>query len=394
MIGQAALGATPVRATTLRAAPDWPVTIDRPASHVSDAGQGGFVIHLPVPQGTYKVTLTLGDARRPGRTTVKVESRRLALAGVATRAGERVTRSFLVAVRDARLPADPSGAPLLADHVLLDPAEAKSADWDDGLSLEFLGMPQVARIRIEPAEAPTLFLVGDSTVADQDAEPYASWGQMLPAMLDDKVVVANHAKSGGTMKSFIAQLRLSKVLAQARAGDWLFIQFAHNDQKTAWPLTYVSPDGTYPAYLRVFIAEARARGMHPVLVASPERRNFDATGRITDTLGAYAQAARRVARAEQVPLIDLNADSVTIMEALGPERAARAFAQNGADRTHTDNYGAWLMAAAVARQVRAKVPALAGHVTLGAFDPAHPPLPEAVAIAPSLTQATGKPAGN
>ena len=366
----------------------------RLAAGMKATGAGGFTYSVTLPEGIYKVTLTLGDRSRAGRTTVKAESRRLVLRDVKTRAGETITRSFLVAVRDERLPAQPQGAPQLPEHVLLDARDRADFDWDDQLSLEFLGEPRVADIHIAPAEAPTIFLVGDSTVADEYAEPYASWGQMLPAMLDDKVVVANHAKSGGTMKAFIAQMRLSKVLTQAREGDWLFIQFGHNDQKSNWPLTYLAPQTTYPAYLRAFVAEARERGVHPVLVTSPERRNYDDAGHIEDTHGAYARAVREVARAEKVPLIDLNADSIAIMEALGPEVAAQAFAQGGADRTHNNNYGAWLFASAIAQRIRSAIPQLAGHVTGDAFDPAHPPLPGSIVLAPSHTRLGEKPAGN
>ncbi|WP_409934949.1 rhamnogalacturonan acetylesterase [Novosphingobium sp. 9] len=358
-----------------------------------DSAQG-FVWSVAVPEGLYRVTVTLGDSRRAAHTTVKAESRRLMLRDVATRAGQSVTRSFLVDVRRPDLPTDPHGAPSLADHVLLDADDIASRDWDDRLSLEFLGAPAVYSIRIEPARTPVIYLVGDSTVADQYAEPYASWGQALPALFDDGVAVSNHAKSGGTMKSLLAQLRLAKVLSRIQPGDWLFIQFGHNDQKQNWPLTYLDPKTTYPAYLRAYIAEARARGANPVLVTSPERRNFDAAGHITDTLGTYAEAVRQVAAQEHVPLIDLNADSRAIYEALGPDVSPRAFAMDGADRTHNDNYGALLLASAVAERIRESIPALAAHITAPPFDPAHPPPPETLKTLESLGHATEKPKGN
>lgn len=355
---------------------------------------GEFLYSVSLPQGTYRVTLTLGDKRSAGRTTVKAESRRLFLRDVATRRGQLVTRTFLVDVRDARLPRQPAGAPRFGQAVLLDERDLASFSWDDKLTLEFLGQPRVAAIHIEPADAPRLFLAGDSTVADQYTEPFTSWGQMLPAMLDDHLVVANHAKSGATMKSFIAQLRFSKMLTQMRAGDWLFIQFGHNDQKSEWPMTYLDPELTYPAYLRSYIAEARRRGVHPVLVTSPERRNFDDSGKIKDTLGAYAAAVRKVAADENVPLIDLNRDSIANMQALGPDVSPQAFADNGKDRTHNNNYGAWLFAAAIARQVAEKIPEIAPYVVLRNFDPSHPPLPGAVPIAASIPLDEGKPEGS
>lgn len=373
---------------------------EMPAFHVGGSGlercnaSGGYLYSVELAEGTYRVTLTLGDKRRPGRTTVKVESRRLLLRDVVTKRGQTMTRTFLVDVRNGRLPAPPPNSPRVSQSVQLDERDLASFNWDDKLTFEFLGQPRVSAIHIERADAPRLFLAGDSTVADQYAEPFASWGQMLPAILDDHLAVANHAKSGGTMKSFIAQLRFSKVLTQIRKDDWLFIQFGHNDQKLEWPMTYLDPELTYPAYLRSYIAEARRRGAHPVLVTSPERRNFDAEGKIKDTLGAYAEATRKVAAAENVPLIDLNRDSIAIMQALGPELAPRAFAEEGKDKTHNDNYGAWLFAAAVARQIREKIPELAPYITLHDFDPAHPPLPEDLQIASSLTLKESKPEGS
>jgi lysophospholipase L1-like esterase len=343
-------------------------------------------------EGVYRVTVELGGAQA-GLTTVKAEGRRLMLRNVQTAPGGRVTRSFLVDVRSPALPAPPTDTAGF-DRVRLPPADLAERGWDDRLTLEFSGRPAVRKVTIEPVAAPRLFLVGDSTVADQAHEPYASWGQMLTAMLDDRVAVANHAKSGGTMKFFLATQRLDKVLSQVRPGDWLFIQFAHNDQKREWPHTYVSADGTYPAYLAAFAAEARARGAVPVFVTSPERRNFGPDGRIKDTLGAYAAAMRALAARERVPLIDLNADSVAIYEALGPQRAPAAFAMNGEDHTHHDNYGAWLMASAVAERIRRTLPDLAPHVTAPPFDPHHPPTAEEVAIVPSALATAEKPQGN
>lgn len=371
-----------------------------PAYHAGGNGverrdsSGAFLYSVALPEGIYRVTLTLGDRHSAGKTTVKAESRRLFLRDVATRRGQTVTRSFLVDVRNARLPAQPTGAPRFGQNVLLDERDIASFSWDDKLTFEFLGKPRVSAVHIEQADAPRLFLAGDSTVADQYTEPFTSWGQMLPAMLDDHVVVANHAKSGATLKSFIAQLRYSKVLTQVRAGDWLFIQFGHNDQKAEWPMTYLDPELTYPAYLRSYIAEARRRGVHPVLITSPERRNFDEAGKIKDTLGSYAMAVRKVAAEENVPLIDLNRDSIAIMQALGPDVSPSAFAENGKDRTHNNNYGAWLFAAAIARQVAEKIPELAPYVTLKDFDPAHPPLPDALPIAPSIPLEETKPEGS
>jgi len=352
-----------------------------------------FAFSVAVPEGLYRVTVRLGDRHVAGETTVKAEARRLMLRGVVTRPGQFVTRSFLVDVRTPALPAPPPNAPG-GSAVRIDARDRAEYTWDDKLTLEFLGDPRVTSVEIAPATAPTLYLVGDSTVADQCAEPYASWGQMLPAMLDDTIAVANHARSGATLKSFLTDLRFDKVLSRIRPGDWLFIQFGHNDQKAEWPQTYVAADTTYPTYLAAYIAEARRRGVHPVLVTSPERRTFDPQGRIKATLGGYPQAVRALAKAQNVPLIDLNADSRAIYEALGPKVAPLAFANDGTDLTHNDNYGAWLLASAVAERVRATIPALAPHIVTPHFSPAHPPLPAEVTIVASAVHGADRSAGS
>ncbi len=352
---------------------------------------GGRRFSVALPEGNWRVTVTLGD-RRAATTTVKAEARRLMLDRVATRAGQRVTRSFVVNTRTALLAPPPANAPG-GTGVRLKPREATSPTWDDRLTLELLGDAAVAAVRIEPADVPTVYLAGDSTVTDQPSEPAASWGQMLPAFLDDGIAVANHAESGETLKSFVTELRLDKALSAMRPGDWLFIQFGHNDQKAQWPQTYVEAGTTYRAWLKAYIAEARRRGARPVLVTSPERRNFDAAGRIKPTLGDYPDAVRAVAAEEQVPLIDLNRASVALYEALGPVVSPQAFNEGGNDRTHHNNYGAWALARAVADGMR-PLPDLGAHVTAARFDPAHPPLPDAVPIVPSAARSTVRPDGN
>jgi lysophospholipase L1-like esterase len=205
---------------------------------------------------------------------------------------------------------------------------------------------------------------------------------MLPRFFKPDVAIANHAKSGATLKSFLMELRLDKVLSTLVPGDWLMIQFGHNDQKKQWPQTYVEADTTYRAYLRVYIAEARRRGAIPALITSPERRNFDGRGRIADSLEGYPDAVRAVAREESVALIDLNAMSKAFYETLGPERAALAFRDDGRDKTHHSDYGAYELARMVVTGVRAADPALVGDLArhlspdAAAFDPRKPDPPE------------------
>lgn len=350
---------------------------------------------VKLPEGNYRVTLTLGG-RAAAETTVKAEGRRLMLEAVRTPAGRSATRSFIVNLRTAALPAPPANAPG-GVTVRLKPSEIGSATWDDKLTLEFLGTaPQVSRIAIEPADVPTLYLTGDSTVTDQRAEPAASWGQMLPRFLDDGIAVANHAESGETLKSFVTSLRLDKALSRMRPGDYLLIQFGHNDQKAQWPQTYADPAISFRTWLRAYIAEARRRGATPILVTSPERRNFDPAGRIVPSHGAYPDAVRAVAREDGVALIDLTPMTIAFYEALGPARAPLAFNDGGKDKTHHNNYGAYELARMVTSRLAAAGPQLARHVLPEArsYDPAHPLPPERFALPASGMRSDQRPEGN
>jgi lysophospholipase L1-like esterase len=238
---------------------------------------------------------------------------------------------------------------------------------------------------VEVAEAgdiPTIFLAGDSTVTDQPRDPTTSWGQMLPRLFYSSggpgVTVANHAESGETLKSFITALRLDKILSQMKQGDYLFLQFGHNDQKEQWPQTYVEASTTYKEYLRDFIAEARRRGAQPVLVTPMHRRNFDANGKILETLGDYPEAMRQLAKEESVPLIDLHAMSAQFYEALGPDKSAVAFGANGRDATHHSAYGAYELARAVVQGIQDNKLDLAKYLdpAVAPFVPSHPDSPE------------------
>jgi lysophospholipase L1-like esterase len=362
--------------------------------HLIEPGQRSFAV--AVPEGNHRVTLTFGGGARASRTSVKAEGRRLMLEDVQTRPRRSVERSFIVNVRTPAIPPPPDKAPG-GSAVQLTPGERAGPNWDDQLSLEFLGSAAAVRsVEIAPVEVPTVYLVGDSTVTDQLGEPAASWGQMLTRFLGPGVAVANHAHSGETMKSFITGYRLAKVLSTLKRGDWLLIQFGHNDQKAQWPQTFADAATTYPAYLRVFIAEARLRGATPILISSPERRNFGPTGRIEPSLGAYPEAVRLVAREEGVGLIDLTSMTVAFYEALGPDRAPLAFNDGGRDKTHHNNYGAYEIARMVAAGISAADRRLAGHLlpVARSYDPARPTPPESFVLPSSSIGSHLRPKGS
>ena len=209
--------------------------------------------------------------------------------------------------------------------------------------------------------------MGDSTVTDQPRDPGASWGQMLPAFFKDTVAVANHATSGETMKSSITGLRLDKVLSQVKRGDYLLIQYGHNDEKQSWPQTYVEPETTFKAYINVFIAEARRRGVTPVLISPMERRT--GTTPEANSHGGFPKAYAEVAAEQKVAFIDLWSKSKTMYAAMGNDVGA-AFN----DATHHKTYGAYELAKIVAIGLRQNNLEVAKQFKddFKDFDPAHP----------------------
>jgi hypothetical protein len=151
---------------------------------------------------------------------VKAESRRLMLEKVTTAAGKFEMRTFVVNVRNFKIPPPPQNAPG-GDQVRLNDREQGVLHWNDKLTLEFSNeRPCVDSMRIDKVDnIPTVFIAGDSTVTDQPREPTASWGQMLTRFFKPGVAIANHAESGETLKSFITGLRLDKILSQMKKGD-------------------------------------------------------------------------------------------------------------------------------------------------------------------------------
>ena len=328
--------------------------------------------------GDYRVTVTLGG-QAASRTSVWAEDRRLMADPVDLKAGQTKTLSFTVNVRDAALvrqetdPAPPS--------VRLRGDDAQGRDWDGRLTISFSGpSPAPDAITIAPVGARRILLAGDSTVTDQASGDYASWGQMLPRMLSPDLSVANHARSGETMKSFVTSLRWDKLLSDVRPNDVVLIQFGHTDEKKQGPRTYAASDESYPAWLAAFAADVRQRGGLPVLFTPVARRTFKG-GVVENSHAGYDDAVRDVAKRLDVPLIDLTRQTTQFYEALGPDMAAWAFADNHHEKTHHNAYGAYMIACFVARDLGA-LPGLgvAAAGDLPACDPAHPPDPKAFVI--------------
>ena len=341
-----------------------------------------FFFSMAATDGNYQVTVDLGGPEA-STTTVRAEARRLFIDELSLTAKHSKTVVFNVNVRNPVIAgaAKTGEAPV---EVRLKPREIGALDWDNKLTLEFNGEhPAVRSITIKRVDdLPTVYLAGDSTMVDQDKEPWAAWGQMLPVFFGSKVVIANEAESGETIKSFVGERRLSKVESTWKSGDYLLVQFAHNDQKPGSGFVSI-PE--YKDLMRRYIADARAKGVTPILVTSMNRRKFDADGKIVQTLGDYPQATRDVAAEQKVGLIDLNAMSKILFEALGDEGTLKAFVHYPAntfpdqpeelkDDTHFNSYGAYELARAIVQSIRDQHLPLEKYLrpNIPPFDPAHP----------------------
>jgi lysophospholipase L1-like esterase len=234
--------------------------------------------------------------------------------------------------------------------------------------LAVLGMAPPPRI--------TLHLIGDSTMANKGStvvNPERGWGQLLPTFLDDEIVVRNHAMSGRSSKSFIDEGRWEHVRAALRPGDYVLVQFGHNDAKRGDSLRYTDPHTGFRSNLERFVDETRARGANPVILSPIVRRHFDAHGVLQDTHGAYPVVARQVAREKGVTFIDLQHLTEHMVRRAGREGSKRIYVwlapgtnlmypEGREDDTHLSFIGAREVARLAARALAERVPALASHV--------------------------------
>jgi lysophospholipase L1-like esterase len=360
-----------------------------------------FFYSVKLPEGNYNVTIVTGDAQGTSDICVKAECRRFMVQEVKTEEGKFKKLLFTVHIRDSLINNKES--------VKLKPREKSYFHWDNWLTLEFNGRePKVCSVEIAKVDnIPTIFLAGNSTVVDQAIEPWAAWGQMLPMFLKPfKVVVANYAESGETLLAFNREKRLNKIWSMAKPGDYLFIEFAHNDQKPGG--NYLDPFTTYKQTLKEWIAECRRREITPVMVTSMHRRSFDSlSGKIINTLGDYPEAMRQVAKEENVVLLDLNDMSKKLYEAWGPEQSKKAFVHYPPntfpdqpealhDDTHFNSYGAYELCKCVVQAIKESKLPLKNFIvkSFTSFDPDHPDAFEAVYLPASPLGEVIKPDGN
>lgn len=225
----------------------------------------------------------------------------------------------------------------------------------------------------------TIFLIGDSTMANKPLipeNPERGWGQMFGVYFKAGVRVENHALNGRSSKSFRDEGHWAAVQSRLKPGDWVIIQFGHNDEKNLDATRYTTPEGTFKANLARYVAETRALGAMPVLATPVARRKFDDQGRPVNTHGDYVKAVREVARDQSVPLLDMNRRSTELLQRMGPEPSKKLYIYVTAaeypglpkgrqDDTHFCAYGASRMCDLAVAEISANVPQLAHYLNVG-----------------------------
>ncbi|MCB0839813.1 MAG: rhamnogalacturonan acetylesterase [Bacteroidetes bacterium] len=212
-----------------------------------------------------------------------------------------------------------------------------------------------------------IFLIGDSTMADKpgtpEENPERGWGQLLHTFFNENAAIHNHAVNGRSSKSFISEGRWEKVLEELSSGDYVFIQFGHNDQKDQDPTRYTNPWSSYRRNLERFVKETRARGAYPVLLSSIVRRKFNDQGTLVDTHGPYPFVAQWVAYKMDVPFIDMQGMTEDYVNEIGIEKSKEIylwvepgeyerFPDGREDNTHLSLTGATEYARLVAEEIK------------------------------------------
>lgn len=207
---------------------------------------------------------------------------------------------------------------------------------------------------------PRVHLAGDSTMADKPTDPpnpEHGWGQLLPQFFTEPAMIVNHAANGRSTRSFITEGRWQELVDELQPGDWVIIQFAHNDEK-------IFPDagGEFQDNLRRFVAEVRAKRANPILATPCARRSFDETGNLVNTHADYPDAVRAVAVETRVPLLEMNRLTSELEEGHGPEGSKRLHLwiapgvylrqpEGYQDDTHYSGYGAERVAALAVQEI-------------------------------------------
>jgi len=170
-----------------------------------------------------------------------------------------------------------------------------------------------------------MFLIGDSTMADKPIEdnPERGWGMVLPSFFNDNVIVENHARNGRSSRTFIEEGRWDFVLNRVGKGDYVVIQFGHNDEVETKKSYTTLPE--FKANFQRFVREVREKGAEAILCTSVARRKFDSIGNLIDTHPVYPEVIRQVAKEMSVPLIDMQRKSEKVLLKYGVENSKKLF---------------------------------------------------------------------
>ena len=309
--------------------------------------KGDMVFSVALPQGNYEVTFILGDGENESETTVWAENRKLMLDRI-TLAGGVFSRQTVSLRRMETRSMDGSVTMSIKDR------EKDYRTWDKKLTFVISGKaPAVAGIEIKRNDnVTTLWLCGNSTVVDQIMAPWAGWGQMAPGFFKSSLAIANYAESGLTASGFYSMKRLAKILAEVKKGDFVTVQFAHNDQKNQ------NDVNNYEATLTKYANEIKAKGATPLFVTSTARQIE------TDpktAVGGLPERMRALGKKLGVTVLDLNQHSITLGKALGGNKE-KMYMYTASDKTHFCEYGAYELARANIEEIKAKVPELAKHL--------------------------------
>jgi lysophospholipase L1-like esterase len=235
----------------------------------------------------------------------------------------------------------------------------------------------VLRVTATAAEdSITVYLIGDSTMADRsdpETNPGRGWGQMLHAYFGEGVIVENHSKSGRSSKSFRDEGLWDPILKTMQAGDYVFIQFGHNDQKDQDPKRFTNPNTGFRQNLAHYVMETREKGAHPGMMSSIVRRRFNDEGVLLDTHGVYPTIARSVARDMDVPFVDMQLLTEELVLTSGVEGSKALFVwvkpgeyamypKCSQDNSHLSMEGGRLVAGLAAAELRRMGHPLALHL--------------------------------
>lgn len=306
-----------------------------------------LIFKADVPsQGNYQIRLGIqGGTEGIQNLMIFSGRRRLTAKGICIAPGEIREETFTVNICD------------------IIPRGLTKVRTDTSFDLALFGSrPAISHLVIEEIQSPTLYIAGDSTVTDQSGsypyQPeccYSGWGQMLSAFLRPGIALSNHAHSGLTTESFRKEGHYEIVKKYIAPGDFYLMQFAHNDQK----LPHLGASDGYRQNLVTYINEIRSLHAFPILVTPLARNTWKGDGSYNDLLKDYAEECIRLGAEMDVPVLDLHKRSMDFIIKEGLESSKRYFYPG--DYTHTNDYGAYLMAGHIAQECL-KIPMLQKYI--------------------------------